>query len=504
MNTEVQTFSNNVFDFNLLTKKEIIEMIKNFISTIDILDIPLKNKEHTVGKETMQILRDFGILESDEIDILEKKIGSDIYVQLIKAVNKIKAIDIDSYPDVKKYSYSKRNEMVKQEKNSGKPTMVDLFCGAGGLSLGLTQSGFRVVFANDIEKSALRTYSFNHPEVEGKKITMGGIENIAHSITNYIEEEVDILVGGPPCQGFSNANRQRIIDDPRNVLYKYYVESLHQIQPKFFIMENVKGMLKVADQVVDDFNADIRIGYSISYKVLNAKYMGVPQNRERLIYIGIREDIREKLKITPTEIFDILEKDKNTGKEVSLIDAIKDLKVLNASRIKNSTSGDKESGYILSKKEKEKESVSDYVDLINQKTKNVPIIYNHKARFNNDRDIEIYKRMLPGDNSLSPRIADIMPYHSRSHMFKDKYFKLLPDSVCKTITAHMKFDCNMYIHPFQARGLTPREAARVQSFADNYFFLGSYTKTYQQIGNSVPPLMAKKIGNIIIKYLKET
>ena len=123
-----------------------------------------------------------------------------------------------------------------------KPTLVDLFCGSGGLSLGLAQSGFRVIFANDIEKAALQSYSFNHPEIPGDQITMGGIENISSHIKDYVNEEVDIVAGGPPCQGFSEANRQRLIDDPRNKLYKYYVESVTALQPKVFVMENVKGM----------------------------------------------------------------------------------------------------------------------------------------------------------------------------------------------------------------------------------------------------------------------
>ena len=125
--------------------------------------------------------------------------------------------------------------------------------------------------------------------------------------------------------------------------------------------------------------------------------------------------------------------------------------------------------------------------------------FNHKARYNNDRDIEIFSRLNPGDNSADPKIADIMPYKRREKIFKDKYFKLEPNKPCKTITAHMKFDCNMYIHPNQARGLTPREAARIQSFPDDYFFRGSYTKTYMQVGNSVPPLL----GEIIAKAVKE-
>ena len=143
---------------------------------------------------------------------------------------------------------------------------------------------------------------------------------------------------------------------------------------------------------------------------------------------------------------------------------------------------------------------TEYVNLINQ-DRFSKLIFNHKARFNNERDIEIFGRMIPGDKSDSERIADIMPYKSRNDIFKDKYYKLKPNEICKTITAHMKFDCNMYIHPYQARGLTPREAARVQSYPDDYMFLGSFTKTYMQVGNSVPPLMARVISKVLKKYI---
>lgn len=145
---------------------------------------------------------------------------------------------------------------------------------------------------------------------------------------------------------------------------------------------------------------------------------------------------------------------------------------------------------------------NDYTRMINQGRK-YPAVLNHKARYNNDRDIEIYSRLNPGDKSTDPKIADIMPYKNRNDIFKDKYFKLEPDKVCKTITAHMRFDCNMYIHPTQARGLTPREAARVQSYPDDYFFRGTYTKTYMQIGNSVPPLLGRAIAVVIKRYIEK-
>lgn len=490
-------FSNNVFDRSILSNKEYKEMIDNFITTVSLLT----KKGNPIICNKSQIINcmiKFGIIDSEEgFKEIKKQLGKEMFENLLASISNVINDNLSSYDEIAKYNRAYRVQMVEQE-DRNKPTLVDLFCGAGGLSLGLTQVGFRVVFANDIEKSALRTYSFNHPEIDGKRITMGGIEDIAYNVNNYIHETVDVIAGGPPCQGFSTANRQRIIDDPRNVLYKYYVECVKRLNPKFFIMENVKGMKNAADQIVEDFNTNLQIGYDIDYEILNAKYLGIPQNRERLIYIGVREDIKRKNNVDANKIFRLL---KNGYKEeISIMDAISSLKPLEASRVKNSTDlGDEISGNKISNVNTRFEN--EYVSKINMNRKTC-VTFNHKARYNNDRDIEIYSRMLPGDKSDSPRIADIMPYKSRSHMFKDKYYKLIPDIPCKTITAHMKFDCNMYIHPYQARGLTPREAARIQSYPDDYFFLGVYTKTYQQIGNSVPPLMARTLGKEIIKYLQ--
>ncbi|MES9683719.1 DNA cytosine methyltransferase [Gottfriedia acidiceleris] len=494
---KIDTMSNNVFDRNVLSKREMFEMVDNFIQTVQVLSSE-DNSPNEIDLNSIFTLIDIGLIDSEsELEWLENLLPDNVFDRLILSVNRVNCQDLMKYDDLSKYSQSFRGMKQKEENGSGKPTLVDLFCGSGGLSLGLTQSGFRVVLANDIEKSALRTYSFNHPEIDASKITIGGIENIAHNVRSYITEEVDVIAGGPPCQGFSTANRQRIIDDPRNVLYKYYVETVKQLQPKFFIMENVKGMKVVADQVVEDFNNNVPVGYDISFDVLNARKLGVPQNRERLIYIGVRQDIVETNNIGAIDIINSIHANEQT--ELGLKVAIDSLATVEASRIKNSTEhGDEVSGYKIFKRTSSSEN--SYVSEINQGRETL-ITYNHKARYNNDRDIEIFGRMIPGDKSDSPRIADIMPYTSRSHMFKDKYFKLIPDVPCKTITAHMKFDCNMYIHPTQARGLTPREAARVQSYPDDYFFLGPYTKTYQQIGNSVPPLMAKIIGNEIIKFL---
>lgn len=392
---------------------------------------------------------------------------------------------------VKKYCNSFIAE-ARRDADENALQMVDLFCGAGGLSLGFSQEGFATILANDIEACCVDTYAHNHPETPRDHIVQGDIR----LITDHLEEllkgkTVDIVVGGPPCQGFSMANRQRLIDDPRNKLYKSYVEIVKRVQPKFFVMENVKGMLSVADQVKEDFR---EIGYEVECHILNAKDFGVPQSRERLIYIGNRVGIdNEKIF---EEIFALSE----SIPDHVLGDALYGLRALEASRVKNSTEiGSDVSGYKIERNADQK--VNEYVEYINQGRKCM-VTLNHKARYNNDRDIEIFGRLYQGDKSDDPKIADIMPYARRNDIFKDKYFKLEEKKVCKTITAHMKFDCNMYIHPTQARGLTPREAARVQSYPDDYYFRGAYTKTYMQIGNSVPPLLGRAIASIVKKYME--
>ena len=383
-------------------------------------------------------------------------------------------------------------ENARKRVNESSLKMIDLFCGAGGLSLGFTQEGFITSLANDIQDCCVDTYAHNHPETPRDHIVLGDIKDVVKNLDELLAgRSVDIVVGGPPCQGFSMANRQRLIDDPRNYLYKSYVEVVKKVRPKFFVMENVKGMLSVAEQVKEDFR---NIGYSVECHVLNAKEFGVPQNRERLIYIG------NCVGIDNEQIFrEVFELSKSIP-EHNLGDALFALRELEASRVKNSTEiGSVESGYKI-----EKNNITDtneYISYINQ-GRTVTVVANHKARYNNDRDIEIFGRMEPGDRSDDPKIADIMPYARRNDIFKDKYFKLEKDKVCKTITAHMKFDCNMYIHPTQARGLTPREAARVQSYPDDYFFRGAYTKTYMQIGNSVPPLLGRAIAQVIKRYMK--
>ena len=174
-----------------------------------------------------------------------------------------------------------------------------------------------------------------------------------------------------------------------------------------------------------------------------------------------------------------------------LKDALFGLRPLKPKKFKNDTKNEYfESGFNIERINKYRPNT--YLKIINS-NKNIKYTYNHLARYNNDRDKKIFSRLPQGCDSTHKSIEDIMPYKNRSKIFKDKYFKLNNDKVSKTITSHMKFDCNMYIHPTQSRGLTPREAARIQSFPDDYFFEGTKSQCYSQIGNAVPPLLSHYI-----------
>jgi len=304
------------------------------------------------------------------------------------------------------------------------------------------------------------------------------------------------VIGGPPCQGFSMANRQRLINDPRNTLYKKFIEVISLSRPSFLVMENVKGMLPYAPQVLEDLKS---IGYVTDYRLFNAKDFGIPQNRERVIYIGIKKNLHENTAKTVEKIFDDIEKHKVT-KPIRLKEAFWGLRKLTARAKKGDTKIESEESGFTIDGVKSDSKPNDYIKKINH-GKIPGEIFNHKARYNNSRDLEIFRLLPPGEKSDHKSIEHIMPYKSRSHIFKDKYYKLHPEKPSKTITSHMKFDCNMYIHPFEARGITPREAARIQSFPDDYVFEGSYTRWYAQIGNAVPPILGEIIARSIMKKL---
>ncbi len=271
------------------------------------------------------------------------------------------------------------------------------------------------------------------------------------------------------------------------------IKAVPLVKPKFFIMENVKEMMKKSNEILDNFDSILGTEYSIEITLLNAKDFGIPQNRERVFVIGSR------LKnIDAHDIVSDISSLKNEFKAVALKDALFGLPKLESKRQKNSRGV--ENDKIVYKFSKIEIKTNDFIQKINN-NKKIKYLSNHTNRFNNDRDIDIFGRLPQGENSLHESIKDIMPYSSRNDMFKDKYFKLNESLVSKTITSHMKMDCNMYIHPTQPRGLSPREAARVQTFPDDFVFMGANNTWYAQIGNAVPVKLSQIIGSQIMKHL---
>jgi len=451
-------------------KSKILQLIIDIEKLLNIENIEIQNNYKIIYDEKYRLnLNDKQWQKLNQLHYTLEKNKKDISPTLLKFINK--------------------NKFNKQF------SFVDTFAGAGGLSLGMENVGFNPVFVNEIEARFLESYYFNR-ELALEKYFCDDIKKLVQEHDKYKHhfQNIDLFVGGPPCQGFSMANRQPILDDPRNELYKSYLELLHLIQPKFFIMENVKGMMNKSNEIKNDFQTKVGSNYSIEIILLNAKDFNIPQNRERVFVIGSRLE-----NVKASQIVKDILADKVTSKSFKLKDALAGLptlmpkKIKNASKLENEEIGFKFRDYSIKN--------TSYMNFLNKNQTNY--LTNHINRYNNDRDIEIFSRLPQGANSLHESIADIMPYKNRNHMFKDKYFKLNENENSKTITSHMKYDCNMYIHPTQARGLSQREAARIQTFPDDYVFMGANNSWYAQIGNAVPVKLAEVIGKNIMKHLRD-
>lgn len=285
---------------------------------------------------------------------------------------------------------------------------------AGGLSLGLEQAGFSLTFASDIDPICSETYIENR-NLDKRQMFIGDITDLNRQFNKFSDYliDTDLVCGSPPCQGFSMANRQRLIDDPRNILYKQYLLFLQKVKPRFFIMENVKGMLNKMQEVLEDIKIILGTDYDVDFSVFNAKYFGVPQNRERLIVIGNRIGISSQVLMTNL-------KRKQNANVFTPRDAISDLPELKPNRSKNSSKIENDSiGFSCVEYQYTKTPFYFHIN----GAREIKYLYNHKNRYNNDRDIEIFRRLPQGGNSLHESIADIMPYKSRNGIFKDKYFR---------------------------------------------------------------------------------
>lgn len=359
--------------------------------------------------------------------------------------------------------------------SSKKPIAVDLFCGAGGLSTGLETAGFRIAVAVDFDSNACLTYSQNHKKT--KIISDDIVKLKANNLLNQInlsKNDISLIAGGPPCQGFSMANgKTRTRDNPKNRMVNYFVHFVSKIKPPLFLIENVLGFKSIAEgKVVQNLRAKFsKLGYKTKLVTLNAAHHGVPQHRSRVFLIGSRngkgfQEPVPKYGISSKKSF------------VTVRDALL---------------GD------LPKLIPPGRNVCSYVGspttIYQSKIRNgIGQLHNHIATKNNET-VHKRKSLVPiGGNwrNVPKEFCDIKVQYSAT------YKRLSPDKPSITVSNFRK---SMLIHPYENRGLSVREAARLQSFPDSYIFHGGISSMQQQVGDAVPPLLAKVVGKALIKML---
>lgn len=359
------------------------------------------------------------------------------------------------------------------EKSAGRPLALDLFSGAGGLGLGVQAAGWTVVAAVDHDRRALETHQANFPGLAIHK-DMSDPEQVRELISQLREIDLDLIVGGPPCQPFSRAGRAKIRslvnqgareeDDHRRELWRSFVDVVLALRPRAVIMENVPDMAIGDDLLVIRTIADIleRSGYSVDYRLLDAWRHGVPQHRKRFI-LQARKDGAPRWPEPQSD-------------RVNVRDAISDLPKLGA------TTGARELPYVG-------EALSEFARQLRGDAG--PLVFDHMTRPVRSDDREAFELMTPRT------LYSDLPEHLRryrSDTFNDKYKRLDWDDLSRTITAHIAKDGYWYIHPGEHRTLTVREAARIQTFPDSFRFSGTRSDAFRQIGNAVPPMLGKAVA----------
>ncbi|CVY16871.1 DNA cytosine methyltransferase [Staphylococcus hominis] len=344
--------------------------------------------------------------------------------------------------------------------------IIDLFSGAGGLSLGFEKSGFNTVLAIDKWKDAIETFNFNHTNSVGTTIDIHDFSN--DDIKKY-KNEITGIIGGPPCQGFSLVGT-RDTNDPRNSLYIEYVRFVDQIRPHFFVLENVSGLLslqkgKYKDDIINRFSD---LGYNVNFKLLTASDYGVPQSRKRVFFIGLKKDIFNDTYFN----FDQLE----FQDIVSTKKAMSDLPtpINNNEFIKY-----------------DKPAINSFQELMRNNSEGV---YNHQITNHTSQTIEIISQVPDGGG-----IKDLPEELYKVRNYNNAFRRMNSNLPSNTI------DCGHrnYFHYKENRVPTVRESARIQSFPDNYVFKGSKTSQYTQVGNAVPPLLSETIAQQIKKLITQ-
>ncbi|MBS9393804.1 MAG: DNA cytosine methyltransferase [Dolichospermum sp. LBC05a] len=367
-----------------------------------------------------------------------------------------------------------------------RPIAVDLFAGAGGMTLGFEQAGFDILASVEIDPIHCAIHKFNFPfwtvicksveETTGKEI---------RNISQIANQEIDVVFGGPPCQGFSLMGK-RSFDDPRNSLVFHFIRLVVELQPKFFVLENVKGMTvgKHQEFIAEIINQFTESGYQVNanYQVLNAANYGVPQNRERLFLLGSRQNI-ELPKYPDKMIFPNL-------KSPTVWDALQDLPVIeNYPELY-------QQDWIMTEFSKP----SNYA----KKLRNLEIAKNNYS-YKRQYDLTLLTSSLRSKHSNESMERFASTPHGKIESIS-RFHKLDPDGLCNTLRAGTPSNKGAFtsprpIHPFIPRCITVREAARLHSYPDWFRFHPTKWHGFRQIGNSVPPLLAQAVAEEIIKVL---
>ena len=351
-----------------------------------------------------------------------------------------------------------------------RPKVIDLFAGVGGLSLGFEKCGFDVVLANEYDPAIAAAYQENHKKT---KMIVGDITalDLKKTFGKY-SGQIDVVIGGPPCQGFSQKGQRKTIHDERNFLFKYYVKVVELVKPTYFVMENVPNLLTAEGgyfkkEIEELFES---MGYKLKSGVLNASDYGGPQNRRRAVIIG-------KLNQEAPD----LPKPKNLN--VTIWDAISDLAYL------ESGEGAEVQGY-------RNPPQSDYEKMLRG---NAEVLYNHVATKHSKIALERLA-MIPENAG-----REVLPEeHLTKSIYSGTWTRMRKDEISVTITT--RFDTpssGKFTHPFLNRAITVREAARIQSFPDSFRFIGNKGSQMKQVGNAVPPLLAQAIAESIMKDIAE-
>ena len=410
---------------------------------------------------------------------------------------------------------------------------LDVFAGAGGLSEGFIQAGFKPIAHIEHDRAACFTLktrmayhwlkknnkidlynSYLNQEITRQKLyssvplkiiesviplSIGEKnEEIFYQIDQILDDQrIDVLIGGPPCQAYSlvgrSRDKNRMLGDSRNYLYKYYAEFLDKYSPRYFLFENVIGLLSANDKDGSKYFDNMRnlfaeYGYKISYEVLNSRHYGIPQNRKRVILFGSR-NINNNTFPKPEE----------QKINYTIFDLFDDLPKINAGQGSISPC-------------KYRKQINKNVEILNLRNTS-DILTWHISRPNIKRDLKIYKIAVDIWNRKQKRLKYIdLPANLKTHnnlkSFHDRFKVVVGENnFSHTVVAHISKDGHYYIHPDiqQNRSITPREAARLQTFPDNYYFEGvtekpSRTQCFKQIGNAVPVLLSRKIGEKLREY----